>query len=119
MRIAAALVLAAMPALAGDDPARYPAAQCAAFWLGWDDYATRSALMDRTPGDLDRAERFRAEAHRLTLDTPAAIDAFIAQQRPLMMRLIDEAIYAPGESRSLMERLLQTCGEAPPASPGP
>lgn len=112
MRIAAGLALAAIlavPALAADDPALYPAAQCAALWFGWDDLARPSTLLDRTPGDLARAQAFRSVALRLTTTGAASVDAFIADQRGLMMQMIDDGLYGAGESRSLMERLLQTC----------
>jgi hypothetical protein len=91
------------------DPALYPAAKCAAFWFGWDDYARRSTLLDRTPGDLARAEAFARVARRMTAGDPQVVDAFIADQRGLMMQMIDEGLYGGGESRDLMERLLQTC----------
>ena len=112
LRVVAGLALAAtlaLPALAADDPALYPAAQCAALWFGWDDLARASTLLDRTPGDLARAETFRSVAHRLTTASAASVDAFIADQRGLMMQMIDEGLYGGGESRDLMERLLQTC----------
>ena len=112
VRVAAGFALAAgiaLPSLAADDPALYPAAQCAALWFGWDDLARASTLLDRTPGDLARAEAFRGVAHRLTSASAASVDAFIADQRGLMMQMIDEGLYGGGESRDLMERLLQTC----------
>jgi hypothetical protein len=96
-------------AAAANDPALYPAAQCSALWFGWDDLARASTLFDRTPGDLARAEAFRSVAHRLTTTSAASVDAFIADQRGLMMQMIDEGLYGAGESRDLMERLLQTC----------
>ena len=107
---------------ASADPAPYPAAQCAAFWFGWDDLARASTLLDRTPGDLTRAEAFRSAAHRLTTASPASVDAFIADERGLMMQMIDEGLYGAGESRDLMERLLQTCedfGATQPETAGP
>ncbi len=109
---ATALALAAIgpfPASGSGDPALYPAAQCAAFWFGWDDFARRSTLLDPTPGDPARAEAFARVAHRLTTGSPEAVDAFIADQRGMMMQMIDEATCGAGESRSLMERLMQTC----------
>ena len=111
-RFAAHLAFAvtfALPASAADDPALYPAAQCAALWFGWDDLARGSTLLDRTPGDLARAEAFRRIAFRLTTTGTASVDVFIADQRGLMMQMIDEGLYGGGESRDLMERLLQTC----------
>lgn len=114
-RVAAGLALAATlcaPSFAAaDDPALYPAAQCAALWFGWDDLARASTLLDRTAGDLARAEAFRRVAYRLTTASAASVDAFIADQRGLMMQMIDEGMYGSGESRSLMERLLQTCDD--------
>lgn len=63
------------------------------------------------PGDLARAEAFRQVAHRLTTVGSASVDAFIAEQRGLMMQMIDEGLYSDGPGRRLMERLLQTCGD--------
>lgn len=101
----------ALPLSAQTDPALYPAAQCAAFWFGWDDHARRSALLDRTPGDLERAGAFRLVAHRLSSGPAAGIDAFIADQRGLMMQMIEEGIFGADDSRGLMERLMQTCAD--------
>lgn len=98
-------------ATAAHDPAPYPSAQCAALWFGWDDLARVSTLLDRSPGDLARAEAFRRVAYRLTSASAASVDDFIADQRGLMMQMIDEGMYGSGESRSLMEQLLQTCDD--------
>ena len=78
--LALAVALAA-PLFAGDDPALFPAAQCAALWFGQDDYAQVSAWLDRDPKDLALAEAFRQVALRQTTQGPAAIDAFIQSQR--------------------------------------
>jgi hypothetical protein len=48
------------PASAAEDPALFPAAQCAALWFGQDDYAQVSAWLDRDPKDLALAEAFAA-----------------------------------------------------------
>jgi hypothetical protein len=115
-RAALALALLAAPqagpAGADDDPALYPAAQCAAFWFGWDDFARASTLIDRRPGDMARARAFRDAARRLTTAGQGPVDAFIAEQRPLMFALIDDAILGGRVSAELMERLLDTCDRA-------
>ncbi len=98
------------PALAAEDPALYPAAQCAALWLGHDDYARRSAFLDADASDVALAEAFRAVAHRLTNRTPAAIDAFIADQVPLMSLTVEAYIYGGDrQSRDLYEQLMEDC----------
>jgi hypothetical protein len=107
---AAFAAVLASPTLPADDPALYPAAQCAAFWLGRDDYARASPFLDRDPADLRLAEAFREVARRQTIGPPAAIDAFIADQRPLMFDLFDAFIYgADKQSSDLHDRLLATC----------
>ncbi len=107
LALAAAL---ALPCFAADDPAEYPAAQCAALWLGQDDYARRSNLLKQDPQDVALGEAFRAVAHRLTNRDAAAIDAFIARQIPLMADLVDMYIYSGDrQSRDLYERLMQDC----------
>ncbi|MCE2747986.1 MAG: hypothetical protein LW715_04160 [Rhodobacter sp.] len=83
-RAAAGLALAAGLAgqvLAADDPALFPAAQCAALWFGQADYAVVSPYLDSDPEDLELARAFRQVALRQTTQGPAAIDAFIAAQR--------------------------------------
>ena len=114
-RAAAGLALAvalAGAAQAADDPALFPAAQCAALWFGQDDYAQLSPYLDRDPKDLALAEAFRAVALRLTTQGPAAIDAFIAAQRD-QMRLLVEAFIFGGDrsSRDLYDSLMQDCSD--------
>jgi hypothetical protein len=114
-RAAAGLALAvalAGAAQAADDPALFPAAQCAALWFGQDDYAQISTYLDRDPKDLQLAEAFRAVALRQTTQGPAAIDAFLAQQRD-QMRLLVEAFIFGGDrpSRDLYESLMQDCAD--------
>jgi hypothetical protein len=111
LAIALLSVPLAGPAKAMDDRALYPAAQCAAFWFGWDDFARASTLLDRSAGDLARAEAFRQAALTLTTTGPEAVDAFIARQRPLMFAMIDDAILGNSVSADLMERLLGTCDD--------
>ncbi len=107
------LVLAAalaLPCEAADDPAEYPAAQCAALWLGQDDYARHSKLLKQDPMDVALAEAFRAVAHRLTNRDAAAIDAFIAQQVPIMSFMVEAYIYGGDrQSRDIYETLMQDC----------
>lgn len=111
MHRAPALWLAlAVPAIAGD-PALYPAAQCAAFWLGREDYAQSGGWLDPDPLSADRAAAFRAVALRLAPDRAVDIDARIAEQRPMMARLHEAAIdWADRQSIDLLEDLTQTCG---------
>jgi hypothetical protein len=114
-RVAAGIVLGvalAQIAWADRDPAVFPAAQCAALWLGQDEYARRSRLLDQDPQDVALAEAFRAVAHRLTNRDAAAIDAFIAGQVPDMVRLVDDYIYgADRQSRDLYESLMKDCAD--------
>jgi hypothetical protein len=111
-RVASGVLLGAALALrcqAADDPAEYPAAQCAALWLGQDDYQ-RSKVLKQDPQDVALGEAFRAVAHRLTNRDAAAIDAFIAQQVPIMAFMVDAYIYGGDkQSREIYERLMQDC----------
>lgn len=118
MRLAPALWLAlALPAGAGD-PAIYPAAQCAAFWLGREDYAQAGGWLDPDPLSAQRAAAFRAAALRLAPDRAAEIDTRIADQRPRMARLHEAAIdWADRQSIDLLEDLTQTCGTFAASAP--
>ena len=105
-------VVFAGPAPAADDPALFPAAQCAALWFGQDDYAQVSPYLDRDPKDLQLAEAFRAVALRLTTESPAAIDAFIATQRRQMSLLVEAFVFGSDRSsRRLYESLMQDCSD--------
>jgi hypothetical protein len=105
-----ALAVLATPAHAAQDEALYPAAQCAALWYGFDDYARVSRTLDRTEGDLARAEAFRAIAYRLDGGRTDRVDAFVQEQRVLMRSMIDAMIYGGDEfSRDLFRRLSETC----------
>jgi len=112
---AALAALAAMTAAAGAgprDPALFPAAQCAALWFGQDDYARASTLLPRSPGDLALAQAFRQIALRQTTQGQAAIDAFIAQQRPVMAFMVEAYIYGSDrQSRDLYESLSRDCAD--------
>jgi hypothetical protein len=102
--------LAAEASHAADDPAEFPAAQCAALWLGKDDYARQSGVLERDPGDLVMAEAFRQVAHRLTTRDAAAIDAFIARQVPIMAFMVEAYVYGDDrQSRDLYESLMADC----------
>jgi len=113
--VVAGLVLAAALAGAGkaaDDPALFPAAQCAALWFGQDDYAQVSPFLDSDPKDLQLAEGFRAVALRLTTESPAAIDTFIAAQRRQMSLLVEAFIFGSDRSsRRLYESLMRDCSD--------
>lgn len=108
MRAVGLLVaLLAGPALA-DDP-YYPAAQCAAFWLGRDDYARASTFLDADPMDAARAAAFRAVAVRLAGEA-GPVDAFLRKERRAMALMVEAYIYGGDTtSRDLYERLLETC----------
>lgn len=106
-RLTAALALC-WAAGAAADPLPWPQAQCAAFWLGRDDFAARSAFLDRDPADRDRAAALRAEAIRLGGDA-GAIDAFIAAERPGMRALTEATIWGDRTSRELHDRLAALC----------
>jgi|688.fasta_scaffold504353_3 hypothetical protein len=96
------------PVHAADDPALFPAAQCAALWFGQDDYAQVSPWLDRDPKDLPLAEAFRAVALRRTTQGPAAIDAFIQAQRLQMGFLVEAFIFGGDrQSRDLHDRLMR------------
>lgn len=105
-----ALLAAGAPAQAADG-ALYPAAQCAAFWLGWDDIARASAFLDARDDDLERAQAFRAAAIRLGGGDVSAIDRFIAQERPGMALMVEAALYGDKISERAQQRLLQTCAD--------
>ena len=100
----------ALPCTAADDPGQFPAAQCAALWLGQDDYARHSNLLSQDPQDLALAAAFRAVAHRLTNRDAAAIDAFIAQQVPIMAFMVEAYIFGGDrQSRDIYESLMADC----------
>ena len=101
-------LLSAWPAFA-EGGALYPAADCAAFWFGYGDYAAVSPVLDEQPAAYDQAKAFRAAAIRLTGDAQA-VDAHIARWRPDMARMMDAYIgYADRPSREMFERLSETC----------
>ena len=114
-RAATGLCLAAAlasPVLAADDPALYPAAQCAAFWFGWHDYAAQSAYLPAEPKDLMRADAFRQVALHLTSQGEKAVDAFIADERQIMAVMVEAYIFGDDrQSRDVTERLMQDCAD--------
>lgn len=74
-------------------------------------YAELSAFMDTDDERQQIAKAFRDLAIRTTND-PQGIDAFITQQQPLMVRLLDSYIYDQDEtSRDIFERLSQDCDD--------
>ncbi|MBQ0803554.1 MULTISPECIES: hypothetical protein [unclassified Sulfitobacter] len=105
-----AALLTGSGAQAYDDVALYPAAQCAAFWLGFDDYAKRSPFLDSSPDHVKRSDAFRAVAVRLAPDRVTEIDRTIQDQRSAMALLAEAVIYANDKpSRKVFETLTQTC----------
>lgn len=102
-----AAVLAALAAPVAADP-MYPAAKCAAFWMGWTDAAKRSRYLDVNPADAVLAERFRQAA----IDEggePAEIDAYLARDRRDMSLMIRAAILGDRQSNDIQNRLMKTC----------
>jgi len=103
-------VLGVGAAQASRDPSLYPAAQCAAFWLGYSDYAARSLYLEVDPTDATRAAAFRAVALRLGTVPRAEIDRYIAVQRPLMDLLVEAMIFGRDrQSADVFEALGETC----------
>ncbi len=110
MKFGAAILIAALacPAHAADP--LYPDAQCAAFVLGRDDYARRSAYLPRTPGDIALAAAFRDKAVRLNGGKAAKIDAFIASERAVMAFMVEAYIFGgDDQSRDMHDRLAEIC----------
>ena len=111
MRLAAgAVVLAVGTGAAFAQP--YPdAVQCAAYWLGRADYAAATTYLPGEDSAHTIGEAFRLVALRLS-DDPVKTEAYIEDQRGLMMLLLDAHIYSnDSQSRDLSERLIARCGE--------
>lgn len=108
--------LICMTAPAGANaPSAYPASDCAAFWLGYADYAAQTSFLD---AEAEREAQARGDAYRAIAGETAApgtgIQAEIARQRRLMADLAEAYIYGGDRaSRALFERLLSGC-DAPP-----
>ena len=97
-------------AQAQSDPALDPAAQCAAFWLGFNDYAKRSPFLEGSPDDLKRSDAFRNVAVRLAPGRVTEIDHTIQDQRSAMALLAEAVIFGNDkQSRKVFETLGQTC----------
>ncbi len=97
-------------AQAAPDEALYPAAQCAALWLGFSEYAKRSPFLDYNPDDLKRSDVFRRIALSLSPDRQPLIDQTIATERAAMALLVEAMIYGgDAQSRDVFERLTQRC----------
>ncbi|MHC0054086.1 hypothetical protein [Actibacterium sp. D379-3] len=113
--IAAALVAVSGAAHAASDAQRalFPAAQCAAFWLGYGDFQSRYAIASGDAADAYRvAADFRAAAIRLGGGDATAVDAYISEQRPLML-LMNKSFMIDGnrESQDMFDRLARTCDD--------
>lgn len=101
-------LLCAWPAFA-DGGELYPAADCAALWFGYGDYAAVSSFLDGQQAAYDKANAFRAAAIRLTGDAEA-VEAHIARWRPDMALMMEAYIgHADRSSREIFERLSDTC----------
>lgn len=112
----AALLATAFPAQ-GRELVTFPAAQCAAFWLGRDDYARRSAFLDREPSDRTRAAAFRAAAVRLNGGDAAAVDAFIAGERGNMALTFERFVLGDRTAEDVHDILLDACEGFAPTAP--
>ena len=108
--VAVALLLGAATGASAAD-SRYPAAQCAAYWLGRDDAARHSAFLDADADDRARADAYAAVAVRSNGGDAGAIKDFIRRERPDMARLVRAAILGDPTSVAVQERLLQTCAD--------
>lgn len=100
-------LLATLAAPAAADP-MYPAAKCAAFWLGWTDAAKRLTYLDVNPADAELAARFRQAAIDEGGD-PAEIDAFIKQDRRNMSLMVRANILGDVQSTDTQNRLMEIC----------
>ena len=87
--------------------ALYPAAQCAAFWYGYADYAKLSPYLDFDQSDVEAAE---GNALADLAGTETEVVAVINAERPRMTRLMESYIYdGDAQSRDIFERLSTTC----------
>ncbi len=115
---ALALLALAAAANAQSPDALYPAAQCAAFWFGRDDYARSSAYLPVEPTDITRAQAYRSAAVHLNDDNAAEIDAFIRDLRPTMTFMFDAYVFgADAQAQDMHDRLTRICAEAAPLYP--
>lgn len=105
-------VLVGSAGVAAEQDALYPAAQCAALWYGYGDYARASTYLDGQDEAYATAEKFRQAAVRLNDGATAGIDSFVAEQRRLMALMIEAYIYGHDkQSQDLFESLSQTCSD--------
>ena len=108
-RATLALALTVTGSITSAQVAPTPAAQCAAIWYGYADYAELSAHLSANPADTEMAKAFRDVAVGLDGDA-ARVDGYIADQRPQMVRLVDSYIFGGDQqSRDLFERLTTRC----------
>ena len=108
-----ACFLSLFPALSATaENALSPAGDCAAFWLGYADYAHQSAYLDSAAEAAARqdAHRFRAVAIRLNGGDRASVDAHIAAHRHAMALMAEAFIYGGDKaSQKIFERMAETC----------
>lgn len=105
---AASQVQGAVPAVAPQ--AAYPAAECAALWLGTDDYAARSPFLGADPGRARVARGFRAVAVQLNGGDARPVDRLIARQRRYWAQVNDAFIrLGDADARDLYTRQLRLC----------
>lgn len=109
-RAAVAFVVAALASPAEAADPLYPDAQCAAFVLGRDDYAKRSAYLPQTPGDAALAAAYRNRAVRLNGGNARKVDAFIATERTVMAFMFEAYIFGgDDQSRNMHDHLTELC----------
>ncbi len=111
----ACLILAALSANTATAQSAFTAADCSAFWYGRDDYARRSKLLPRDPGDIAMAKKDEAAAER---DGGSAARSEIASSRADMMLLFEASIELNDpQSRDLMNRMTKDCTDLTNALP--
>jgi hypothetical protein len=108
--LAVTLLCATLPAARAADEPAYPAAKCAAFWLGWDDASRHLRRLPQQPENAALAARFR-QAAIVTGGPSETLDAYIARERRNMARMITAAIYGDRSSNDIERRLMRTCDD--------
>ena len=107
---AATILCATSPAARAADEPAYPAAKCAAFWLGWDDASRHLRRLPQQPENAALAAQFR-QAALAQGESPASLDAYITRERRDMARMITAAIYGDRSSNDIERRLMRTCDD--------
>ena len=108
--LAATILCAILPAARAADEPAYPAAKCAAFWLGWDDASRHLRRLPQQPENAALAAQFR-QAALAQGEAPETLDAYITRERRDMARMITAAIYGDRSSNDIERRLMRTCDD--------